>query len=321
MKKLICAMMLLLSAAVLCSCTAERAAVFDSKSIDNGYNNYLAGGNMAYKDNNLYVNFISDGYKALGTYKFNNDGVSQVLSGESVIGSYAFEVPEFYQLGNKIYAIDDRVYIYDEAEDKLTESEYGGIYDYISEDLSVVKDGNELTVKYKDKPGYTIENVYDFYVAGNIIYSVNYDGWLYRNDVTEGNSKSTFMNYLTESYTRFLHVCGDNVYFYLDAANYDEHETGLYCYSIAEDSYKLILKGEVNCLNSFGDVLYIAAKNGIYRYNAGEPEKITSRGAKEIYLLDEDWIYAVQNDAGNVYRVSLDGEKMEMIDFVAGNQG
>lgn len=133
--------------------------------------------------------------------------------------------------------------------------------------------------------------------------------------MTKGKAKSTFLNYLTESYVDFVHVCSDNVYFNFSAADYDEYETGLYGYSIAEDKFNLVLKGEVNCLNSYDDTLYIATDKGIYKYDSNEVTKITNRSAKEIYLLDEDWIYAVENDAGEVYRVSLNGETVERIDF------
>ena len=125
------------------------------------------------------------------------------------------------------------------------------------------------------------------------------------------------MNYLTESYVNFIYVCADKVFFDFSAADYDEYETGLYCYSIAEDKFSLVLKGEVNCLNSYGDTLYIATDKGISMYYSDEVTEITNRSAKEIYLLDEDWIYAVQNDAGNVYRVSLDGKTVETIDFLS----
>lgn len=135
--------------------------------------------------------------------------------------------------------------------------------------------------------------------------------------MTKGESKSTFLNYLTESYINFLHVCGNNIYFYFDEGDYEDDKTGLYCYSVSKDSYELVLEGEINCLNSFDDMLYIATDKGIFRYNSDEIIKITNRSAKEIYLLDEDWIYAVQNDAGNVYRVSLDGEKVEIVDFAS----
>lgn len=310
---------LTISVFALCSCTVKKADTFDSKAIDNGYNNYLAGGKMAYKDNNLYVNFVADNYKTFGIYRFNNSGATQVLTDNANIGDNIVECPVFYQIDNKIYVPeDDGFAVYNETEDKLIESSLDASFDYFFCDLKISWKDGSMTVSYKDNPKYTIkESVYDFYVSGNKIYIINDDGWLYCNDATKGNSKSTFLNYLTESYVNFIYVCADKVFFDFSAADYDEYETGLYCYSIAEDKFSLVLKGEVNCLNSYGDTLYIATDKGISMYYSDEVTEITNRSAKEIYLLDEDWIYAVQNDAGNVYRVSLDGKTVETIDFLS----
>lgn len=324
MKKIF-SFILILSLLALCSCTTKKATTFNSKAIDNGYNNYLAGGRMAYKDNNLYVNFISDNYlisddtTSLGIYKFNNSGVTKVMTDAVKIDDYNFEYPFFYQFDDKIYVTatqNGKFAVYNEAEDKFTDSGQDTSFDYYSDDLRIFSEAGRVTVRYKDNPEYTIEeSVYDFYVSGNKIYIINDDGWLYCNDVTKGNAKSTFLNYLTESYVDFIHVCADKVFFNFSAADYDEYETGLYCYSIAEDKFSLVFKGEVNCINSYGDTLYIAADKGIYKYDSDDVTEITNRSAKKIYLLDEDWIYVVQNDAGNVYRISLDGATVETIDF------
>lgn len=62
MKRLF-SIILILSSLMLCSCTADTAVNFNSKSIDNGYNNYLAGGNMAYKDNDRYIFYSVHDYE------------------------------------------------------------------------------------------------------------------------------------------------------------------------------------------------------------------------------------------------------------------
>lgn len=304
---------------MLCSCTVKKATIFNSKALDNGYNNYLAGGRMAYKDNNLYVNFVADNYKTLGIYRFNNSGVKQVLTDSVNFGDNAVESPYFYQLDNKIYATkNDRFAVYDETEDKLTESSQNTSFDYFDDNLKISWKDGSMTVSYKDNPEYAIEeSVYDFYVSGNKIYIINDDGWLFCNDATKGNAKSTFLNYLIESYVDFIHVCADKVFFSYSAAYNDEYETGLYCYSIAEDKFSIVLREEINCLNSYGETLYIATDKGIYKYDSDEITEIANRSAKKIYLLDEDWIYAVQNDAGNVYRVSLDGATVEVVDYLS----
>ena len=122
-----------------------------------------------------------------------------------------------------------------------------------------------------------------------------------------------FVSYLTDSNSNYLHICGDKVYFDHNKEDHARYESGLYCYSLKDDEFKLVFEfeDEINCLNSYNDKLYIATDEGIFTLDG----KITDRSAKSIYLLDEDWIYAVENEKGNVYRVSLDGKTVEKIGF------
>ena len=312
MKKLLC-VIIALSALVLSSCT-PKATRFDSKSIDNGYNNYLAGGKMAYLNNNLYISYIYDGYITLGTYKFNNDGVTNILSDKNKLGEYAFLTPNFYQYDGKLYvtSMDDGIYIYDEATDNLNlcyEDEY--IPNYFTDDLKVNWDGT-LRIKYRDNPEYTIDEAFPYYVSDNKVYYMNEGGSLYVYD-GEKSAEPEFVSYLTDSNSNYLHICGDKVYFDHNKEDHARYESGLYCYSLKDDEFKLVLEfeDEINCLNSYNDKLYIATDIGIFTLDG----KITDRSAKSIYLLDEDWIYAVENEKGNVYRVSLDGKTVEKIGF------
>ena len=312
MKKLLC-VIIALSALVLSSCT-PKATRFDSKSIDNGYNNYLAGGKMAYLNNNLYISYIHDGYITLGTYKFNNDGVTNVLRDKNKLGEYAFLTPNFYQYDGKLYvtSMDDGIYIYDEATDNLNlcyEDEY--IPNYFTDDLKVNWDGT-LRIKYRDNPEYTIDEAFPYYVSDNKVYYMNVGGSLYVYD-GEKSAESEFVSYLTDSNSNYLHICGDKVYFDHNKEDHARYESGLYCYSLKDDEFKLVFEfeDEINCLNSYNDKLYIATDKGIFTLDG----KITDRSAKSIYLLDEDWIYAVENEKGNVYRVSLDGKTVEKIGF------
>ena len=82
MKKIF-SVVLILSLLALCSCTTKKATTFNSKAVDNGYNNYLAGGRMAYKDNNLYVNFISGSFSSL--YNLQSSSIKILIDLPSVI--------------------------------------------------------------------------------------------------------------------------------------------------------------------------------------------------------------------------------------------
>ena len=311
MKKILC-IIIALSTLLLSSCT-PKATSFDSKSIDNGYNNYLAGGKMAYLNNNLYISYIYDGYKTLGTYKFNNDGVTNVLSDKNKFGEYAFLTPDFYQYDGKLYvtSMEDGTYIYDEATDSLELCYDEHIPNCFTDDLKVNWDGT-LRIKYKNNPECAIDDAYPHYVSNNKVYYMNEGGSLYVYD-GEKSDEPEFVSYLTDSNSNYLHICGDKVYFDHNKEDHARYESGLYCYSLKDDEFKLVFEfeDEINCLNSYNDKLYIATDKGIFTLDG----KITDRSAKSIYLLDEDWIYAVENEKGNVYRISLDGKTVEKIGF------
>ena len=313
MKKLLSAI-LVLAMLVLCSCNTPLATNFDSKRIDNSYNNYIVGGRMAYLNNNLYICYNVDDYMTLGIYKLNNNGSSPILEDEYKLGDYAFETPSFYPYNDKLYVIDiDRgVLLYDEANDKLADCEYDTIPAYFTDDLKVGWNGG-LSICYKDKPEIVVEDAYEYYVSDNKVYYVNSDGWLYCLDV-EKSDEPEFLSYLYKSPQNHIHVIEGKVYFDHDKDYNERYQTGLYCYSQNDNTIELVLEGEINCLNSYDDVLYIATDKGIFT----EEKQITTRSAKELYLLDEDWIYAIEDDAGHPYRVSFDGENIEKIDFTLG---
>lgn len=298
-----------------CSCNIKTATTFNSKSIINSYNNYLAGGKIAYVNNNLYVTYISNDYINLGTYKFNDTGISQVMGDVSKIGSYAVETPSFYQFNDNLYVVAEEIFTYDEVNDKLRECQCDYITPYFTNDLKVGWKENMLTVSYKDNPDFVIEEAHTYYVDDYKIYFTNTDGWLYFVDVTKGSSPE-FLSYLSESPLKLLHVCDDKVYFDCDSEYNDKFKTGLYCYNVEKGNCELILEGTINRLNSYNNVLYIATDDGIFNCKNNKVSRIINRSAKTIYLLDEEWIYAVQNDAGNVYRVSLDGKMVEIVDFM-----
>lgn len=314
--------LMVLSTFLLCSCGENSATSFESEAINNGYNNFIVGGDMAYKDNNLYVNFYSvDNAKSFGTYRFNDKGVQQIVKDKNSAGDSFLNRPCFYQQNNELFVFQNGdCYSYDESKNKLSKVDFD--YDafeqgsIITDDLTVIINGTSIKVKYKNNSEYIIsDDIYKVYVYNNVVYYVNSDGWLYCNDVTKSNSKSQFVSYLNEDTPTHFMVCGDYVYFDSYLAEDDNNKTGLYKYSLSKDEVSLVHKGEINCLNSYNNIMYFSDNNGIYSDNNSSVVAITNRCAKSIYLLDNKYIYAIQNDSGNVYRVTLDGQNTEIIDY------
>lgn len=330
-KKLLSITLLLSLAFTLSACNnMKRAETFNSTQINNGYNNYLAGGKMAYLNNELYVVYNTDTVMSLGTYKVNNNGAKLILKNDdnqgAVDGKPALETPEFYQINDEIYVSDimhEDFEKYDVETDTLVEADFD-VANYVTENLSLTMlrpedDYPALKVKYKGNEEYIIdEPVFDYCVCDDMIYFVNYDYRLFKNNPADGSPKSEFLSYLTEGCVSKLHAFDGYIYFNNDAKDYfDETKTGLYIYSIADNSLKHILEREINCLNSYNGKLYIAADDGVYvaKPNA-ECKKISNLKASEIYILDTEWIYLLDDENGKIYRITPDGKNSEILDFV-----
>jgi hypothetical protein len=316
MKKLTTFFISILLLISLTSCNTNIAQTYNSQFIDNGYNNSRYGGRMAYLDGDLYITFIShNNLKTFGTYKFNNDGVTQVLTDNNNLGDDFTGAPYFYQTSDKIYVLQNGKITDIDGNTSELDSYFldDSAQIYISNTLLAYVDESEfLHIKYKDNETYSLEEQIDsYYIYDNIVYFFDIDGKLYMNELTKGNPKSTLIDKLF-FVDQFIYCNGD-IYFVSDL---DKDESGLYKYSLKENKYDLVAKGEINSINSYNNVIYYSTNSGVFSYKDGDITKITGRSAIEIYLLDEDYIYAVENSAGNVYRVTLDGTKTEGITFM-----
>lgn len=305
---------------ILSGCTST-AESFDSQQIDNGYNNSLAGGNMAYINNSLYLVYNSGDVLNIGTYKINNNGVECIF--ENAEADDIFTAPRLYQYNNQLYSVDcdkSAVLKYDSTEKKFLLSEFSikpcSDKVYISDDLLVWYSDTEgtLNVKYKNSNEYTLDKqVYSYYVSDNVIYFMDCNGLLYSNDVTSGGD-SKFINKLNDYSTEIMSVCNGYCYYTYDGNNLSDYKSGLYRYSFTDDKSELILEEEVFGLNTYDDKMYIASESGIYADNGSNCQKFSDIVTKEIYILDNEWIYTNDN-SGNIFRISIDKKSVEKIDF------
>lgn len=329
MKKKIFLSLMLLPMFFLSSCGNSIAKDFNSKPVDNGYNNYLAGGKMAFFDNDLYLVYNIQAAYSLGTYKINSKGSEKIFdNGDLMVGS-SLDDKRLYQLNNQLYTLDytsGDIQKYNNNENKLEKSNYNFTDDsnlfYLSDDLKVYvassnDNGFTLGIMYKDNKQFTLDaTVTDFYVYENTIYYINTDGWLYSFDVTNPNAKSEFISKLADGDNSFFTIC--NGYCYYDR-RFDLEGTslkaGIYRYSIDDDESEYMVNEEIKGYNSYNQ-FYFVSTNGVFCDDGKTTKKISNISADELYILDEDWIYTVDNNKGEIFRISLNGKTTEKIAFV-----
>lgn len=307
----------------LCGCSTNNTALdFSATSIDNSFNNYIAGANLAFDGESLYCVCISGDIINLGTFRVNENGVKNLLI-DAQVSDDAFKAPKLYQYNNALYSVHwENHHILKYNEDKMCfeESEFDfEVYMdrvYLSDNLIVYYAADRsLKVRYADNDEFTIsENAVSFYVSDNILYFIDNRGWLYKNDVTKCYGNSEFISYLNESTPQNVFtVCGDYIYFDYSGNELSEYKSGLYCYCISEDKVTYLSDKEVLSANSYNDVLYYTDSSGLYSVTKdSKPSKVSNKSSDEVYILDESWIY-LYNKNGKIYRVTFDGSVCERV--------
>lgn len=324
MKKLVSILVITIILSTFCSCeNYEIAKTFNEKSVENGFNNYLAGGNMAYCNNTLY--FKSYSRQNLGmmeAYKFSDNGKTEMLSNKKQYPFYY--VDNFYQYNNQIYSFleeDNYLSEYDNENCQFTKSNIkanrSNIY-YLSRDLIITyKSGKKLNINYKGKD-YVIKlelGINHFYPVGDIIYLQNNRGWLYSYNLKTPDKEPQFIDELADDGgMNVFSVCGDYLYYDCDSDN-ENKPNGLYRFSLKDKSSNLVIDNEVSCVNSLGDNFYFVADGNLYLDNIqNKPEKLTDIKTKSIYIFDNKWIY-LDDLEFNVYRVDYKNNIAEKINM------
>lgn len=322
-KNIIFSIVLLL---LLCSCSMSVAESFNYEGISNGQNNFLAGGKMAFKDNTLYLTTVSDFTLSSKTFAINNQGVT-LLNETKNVQDYIANTPVFYQTKDKIYICTDNWYEIDTKNNNFEKADSNVIYklteaEYSSDDLVIqsVVYGKKFNVKYKNKKLYTVKQEYrDLCVGNDKIYFVDFNNGIYFNNPEIDNGNSQYLTDTLRDYSSHLSACGGYVYY--NAVGDPKHDTGkradsgLYCYSEKDKAHTLVIQGDVNSINCFEDMLFVATQEGVYKCKKDKATKLCDEKADEIYILDKTWVYGLNNTTGKAFRVAQNGSITEVISF------
>lgn len=323
MKKLSLLLILLISV-VFASCSNyQTAQSFSGVAVDNGYNNFLAGGKLAYFDNALYCVYNTNGgIDNIGMYKITDNATESLFDSDSD-SLYDFNV-QLYQYNNKLYSFvgdSKNLQVYSEQKKAFkncnikvkSSTEY-----FLSDDLIIYyADNQNIKIKYKNKKEYTLNFDADrFYPVDNMLYIQNDKGWLYGYNLDTPKKEPEFIDYLAdERQGNIFSVCGGYVYYDYSGDSLDERTDGLYRYSLKNKKSELVTDSDVSCVNFYNGEFYFVADNRAYLNKYDEaPKKLTDIKVDEIYILDENLIYLYDNN-GNIYRITTDGNTVEKIEI------
>lgn len=304
----------------LSSC-AKKATDFSEKvTIENGINNFNAGGSLAFIDDSLYVvNIANASY--YGTYLVNSDGAKCLFDQpENLESNYSITAPRIYQYNNTLLFYqpsDSKLHQFDRENNTISNETLNISFDrgncYISDDLSVYSHGEHLMVQYKDNEAFQLEyDVSDFCVYENKIYFISGTGGLYYNDPSLLNPKSVLIKYPREECISSIMMCGGYCYYIGDGSKRSNYNPGLYRYSFDSDQSELIKQEDVLSLNQRDDTLYFATNSGIYAADETGCKKISGIKTEELYIFGDEWIYTYDSN-GKIYRLSVDGKTVERV--------
>ncbi len=310
-------------AATLCSCGISPAETFDNEPVDNTYPNYAAGGKLVFKDNNLYlVNTFFNGTKA-GVIRINSDGAENIYKLDTFEGDSFPEIISLYDLNGKFYTnylYDDHIHIFDENGDGLTPTEYNTKLEndnyYLSEDYAVLPlgfnvEGIELSVVKDGKASKVDYTFINYFVDNGKIYGAGVDEKLHCYDIASEKFEDVADIWIDSNTPKFFI---DDGYCY-SVNDSGEKGTGLYRYDIKDGSSALVTDKKVKSINSYNSKIYFAADDGIYSFDGANSAKIADLVADELYILDNEWVYALNTENGDLHRVSMNSGKTEVVNY------
>ena len=308
-------------AVLLCSCAMSDAVSFDFKSVDNGQNNYLAGGSIAFKDNTLYVSVVSDLSETSKLFAVNNKDV-KLINETGDVSSYTAGARSFYQTADKLYVNVNGWQELNTGDNSFKKADKDIVdtineVDYCAGGLVVksVDYGKKVKVTYKGKT-YALELDYqDLCVDGDKVYFINSWDEIRRFNPNKGKSECKHLTDTLIDHNLFFRACGGCVYYDAvgDPDNQEAKDSGLYCYNEKTKKHTLAIQGEINSLNCYEDTLYAAAGSGIYKCSKDNAVKLCGEKADEIYIMDNNWIYGLNKSDETVFRVAKDGSKTESV--------
>lgn len=212
---------------------------------------------------------------------------------------------------------EESIYQYD-ANEKLTQriDVDDGILTYYEKHLRVEstyddKGDSLMNVFYRDRNSYQLHSFDGFIIYHDKIYLWE-RGRIYCNNPEIGSD--------TELITEFgffpdILLVNDHYCYGYTSCNYENnYKPTLYCYSFERNKKKKLYEKRILSMNTIDDQVFFCAEDGVYTADGKECRKVSDIQAKEIYIVDEKWIYLI-DDNTNLYRITHDGLITEQIEI------
>lgn len=300
----------------------QSSADITGNSVDNNYNNYLAGGNLVRINNKLYYNFGRNEAN-YGLIELSKDGSRRIhwegiwLSAPRMlmypIRMYDGALTMELENGIKRYVADTNAFeeykpfnAIPEITLRFQETDLGMLYESKVEPGQFgnlcVYDGNSTKV--------IAEEIYSFYANGCDIYyyistsPIGQSGefrkycMVDKTDVSvcELNNYSYLFNFMIENNYLIFKAIGDNA---SENPNYSVYKINL---NNADKKPELVCRGDdsvsdylldIRCLNVYNGTIYVASHSGLTAFDvsSNDKRKLYNHYVEECYIVDDTWIY------------------------------
>lgn len=296
--------------------------------INNDYNNYLAGANLARIDKKLYYNY----YKSptcYGLIEISREEPKRIhWNGEKWFGSDHYNYP--------IRAYDDKLVVkkndcelicYSSVTKEFGEFDefpcsYIGTINVEEASYCISSDESNL-IKYRNDQKIILTNDYvtNLYLSNEYIYYAAYVQMYEKSEVhiCRYSTLDDDIEVLcvTQVLPETLYVYDNYIVFIGYTNDTMDAQKGLFKIDMNLSSYEIktiVVDDSILSLNLFDGVAYIASKSGIkiYDINSDDFNLLCDEYAEECYILDDKWVYFVGKNCV-LWRVTQDGAVVEKV--------
>ena len=323
---------------------SQGPADITGNSVDNNYNNILAGGNLVRINDNLYYNYTRSDF-SYGLMEISKDGSRRIYWEGIKFGSYHLRYPirmhngaltMELENGIKHYVADSNAFeeykpfnAIPEITLRFQETDLGMLYESKVEPGQFgnlcVYDGNSTKV--------IAEEIYSFYANGCDIY--------YYISTSPIGQSGEFRKYCMVDKTD-VSICElnnyDCVFSFMLEKNYlifkgvnlnEGNDTELSVYKInlsnADKKPELVCRGnaivsyaynqyDINSMNVYNGTIYVASCSGLTAFDvsSNDKRKLYNHYVEECYIVDDTWIYFIDKHA-RLLRIPQTGGNAELV--------
>ena len=293
-----------------------------SATVDNYYNNYIAGGNACRINNTIYYNYNKSRFN-YGLAEITENGSKRIHW--NGIHWLEAELPQLLSpirmYENKLYLTDENKY-YDAAEQSfISDDTFHGDFRQTEYGLVYADDENLICENSAGKKQVLLKSYDKCYIANDALYYTlpkRYDTIRKLDLKTGKDEKIAQISSEYMEFARSFFIEKNYVVFESDILNKDKgnYTSGcLFTLELGTDNRQpQLIKSEINGVNVYKNKVYFTSGNGLEVYDLQNKsvQTLCKNSAEKVYILDDGWVYFTDDNSA-LWRVSNDGAKSEKV--------